>query len=177
MTSTAAALRENCTSCLSERAEVGLGPRLSRLYTEEASEQWKATSGGGRGGKGPAQVEQPSGGCGPDTEPGICVDPIGGCAPGDERVQTVHCLTFDPREEPGALAANAGICAGARVMPFAFRSHAFFRFLSVLALASFVAGPALAKGVLDQDALCEEASAHRGSAQFHYWQRRSASPG
>ncbi len=38
----------------------------------------------------------------------ICVDPIGGCAPGDECVQTVHRLTFDPREEPGALAAHAG---------------------------------------------------------------------
>ncbi len=30
-------LRENRTSRLSERAEVGLRPRLSRLYTEEAS--------------------------------------------------------------------------------------------------------------------------------------------
>ncbi len=86
----------------------GVGPGHS---TEEATEQWKATSGGGRGGKGPAQGEQPSGGRGPDTEPGSRVDPIGGCAPGDERVQTAHRLTFDPREEPGALAAHAGICA------------------------------------------------------------------
>ncbi len=32
--------------------------------------------------------------------------------PPDERVQTVHRLTFDLREEPGALAAHARICAG-----------------------------------------------------------------
>ncbi len=37
---------------------------------------------------------------------------IGGCAPVRMRVQTVCRPTFDPREEPGALAAHAGICAG-----------------------------------------------------------------
>ena len=105
-------MQENCTSRLSERTEEGLRLDLLRLYTEEAFEQWKATSSGGRGGKGPAQGEQPSGGRGPDTEPGICVDPIGGCAPGDERVQPAHRMTFDLREEPGALVALAGICAG-----------------------------------------------------------------
>ena len=80
--------------------------------TEEASEQWEATTGGGCGGKGLAQGEQPSRGRSPDSEPGNCVDPNGGCAPGDERVQTAQPLTFDLREEPGALVAHAGICAG-----------------------------------------------------------------
>ncbi len=42
------------------------------------------------------------------AEPGNCVDPNGGFAPGDERVQTAQRVTFDPREEPGALAAHAG---------------------------------------------------------------------
>src|ERR1700758_1539550 len=37
-------LRENCTSRLSERAEAGRTLHLSRLYTEEATEQGKATS-------------------------------------------------------------------------------------------------------------------------------------
>jgi hypothetical protein len=47
-----------------------------------------------------------------DTEPSCHVDPIGGCAPERTRLQTVRRPTFDPREEPGALAAHAGICAG-----------------------------------------------------------------
>src|SRR5258706_4407791 len=76
-------------------------------------EKRKATSGGGRGGKGLPRGEQPTGGRGSDTEPSYHVDPIGGCAPVRMRVQTVCRPTFDPREEPGALAAHAGICAGA----------------------------------------------------------------
>ena len=47
-----------------------------------------------------------------DTEPSYPVDPIGGCALDRGRVQTVCSPTIDPREEPGALAALAGICAG-----------------------------------------------------------------
>ncbi len=74
-----------------------------------------ATSGGVCGGKGPAQGEQPTGGRSPDTEPGYCVDLAGGCALGEERVQTARRSTFDPREEPGALVAHAGICAGGGV--------------------------------------------------------------
>src|SRR5258707_5783374 len=54
----------------------------------------------------------PTGGRGSDTEPSYHVDPIGGCAPVRMRVQTACRPTFDPREEPGALAAHAGICAG-----------------------------------------------------------------
>src|SRR5258707_2855223 len=51
----------------------------------------------------------PTGGRGSDTEPSYHVDPIGGCAPVRMRVQTACRPTFDPREEPGALAAHAGI--------------------------------------------------------------------
>ena len=40
------------------------------------------------------------------------VDPNAGCASSVERVKTAPRQTFDPREEPGALAAHAGICAG-----------------------------------------------------------------
>ena len=40
------------------------------------------------------------------------VDPNAGCASSAERVKTAPRQTFDPREEPGALAAHAGICAG-----------------------------------------------------------------
>src|SRR4051794_31734668 len=32
-------------------------------------------------------------------------------------------MTFDPREEPGALAAHAGICAGASRNPPPYRDH------------------------------------------------------
>ena len=78
----------------------------------EAIEQWKATSGGGRGGKGLTQGKQPTGGRGSDTEPRCHVDPIGGCAPERMQFQNHVPPTFDPREEPGALAAHAGICAG-----------------------------------------------------------------
>ena len=78
----------------------------------EATEQRKVTSSGGRGGKGLTQGEQPTGGRGSDTEPRYHVDPIAGCAPGRGRVQTACLPTFDLREEPGALAALAGICAG-----------------------------------------------------------------
>src|SRR5882762_9863958 len=56
----------------------------------------EATPGGSRGGKGLTQGEQPLGGRGSDTEPKCRVDPNDGY----------------PREEPGALAAHAGICAG-----------------------------------------------------------------
>jgi hypothetical protein len=37
---------------------------------------------------------------------------------------TVCRLTFDPREEPGALAAHAGICRGAGSNPRPYRDHA-----------------------------------------------------
>jgi hypothetical protein len=67
--------------------------------TVEATEQRKATFGGGRRGKGLTQGEQPTGGRGSDTEPIYHVDPIAGCAPGRGRVQTACLLTFDPREE------------------------------------------------------------------------------
>src|SRR5882762_906900 len=56
----------------------------------------EATPGGSRGGKGLTQGEQPLGGRGSDTEPKCRVDPNDGY----------------PREEPGALAAHVGICAG-----------------------------------------------------------------
>ena len=39
-------------------------------------------------------------------------DPVGGCVSDCLRPQTASPPTFDPREEPGALAAHAGICAG-----------------------------------------------------------------
>jgi hypothetical protein len=39
-------------------------------------------------------------------------DPNAGCALSEERVDNVPRQTFDPKEEPGALAAPAGICAG-----------------------------------------------------------------
>jgi hypothetical protein len=55
------------------------------------------------------QGKQPTGGRGSDTVPSYHVDPIGGCTP--ERMRS-RAPTFDPREEPGALAAHAGICAG-----------------------------------------------------------------
>ena len=69
----------------------------------EAIEQWKATSGGGRGGKGLTRGEQPTGGRGSDTEPRCHVDPIGGCAPERMQFQNHVPPTFDLREEPGAL--------------------------------------------------------------------------
>jgi len=78
----------------------------------EAIEQRKTTSGGGCGGKGLTRGKQLTGGRGSDTEPRYHVDPIGGCAPDRRRVQTACLRTFDLREEPGALAAHAGICAG-----------------------------------------------------------------
>src|SRR5713226_601709 len=56
--------------------------------------------------------EQPTGGRGSDTEPRCHVDPIGGCAPEHMQFQNHVPPTFDLREEPGALAAHAGICAG-----------------------------------------------------------------
>jgi hypothetical protein len=74
-----------------------------------------------KGGQRPAEVvegraspegEQPTSGRGSDAEPSSHVDPIGGCAPDRRRCHTVGQPTFDPREEPGALAAHAGICAG-----------------------------------------------------------------
>ena len=49
---------------------------------------------------------------GSDAEPRCHVDPIGGCAPERMQFQNHVPPTFDPREEPGALAAHAGICAG-----------------------------------------------------------------
>jgi hypothetical protein len=70
------------------------------------------SSGGGRGGKGLTRGEQPTGGRGSDTEPSCHVDPIGGCAPERMQFQNHVPPTFDLREEPGALAAHAGICVG-----------------------------------------------------------------
>ena len=61
--------------------EVGLGHS-----TAEATEQGKTPSCGGRGGKGPAQVERLSAGRGPDSEPGSSVVSIGGCAPGGDQI-------------------------------------------------------------------------------------------
>jgi hypothetical protein len=61
------------------------------------------------GGKGLTPGKQPTGGRGSDTEPSCHVDPIGGCAPDRMRPQTACRPMFDPREEPGALAAHAGI--------------------------------------------------------------------
>jgi hypothetical protein len=55
------------------------------------------------------QGEQPLGGCGSDTEPKYRVDPNNGCASDDERPKSLIITTTDPREEPGALAAHAGI--------------------------------------------------------------------
>ena len=72
----------------------------------------KATSGGGRGGKGLTQGKQPADGRGSDTEPNCPVDPTGGCALDRGRVPTARFPAFGPRKEPGALAAPAGICAG-----------------------------------------------------------------
>src|SRR6202022_3441825 len=86
--------------------------RLLRPDTCEATEQGEATPGGSRGGKGLTQGEQPLGGRGSDTELKCRVDPNDGYAGGDGRAQIVHRTTSDPREEPGALAAHAGICAG-----------------------------------------------------------------
>jgi hypothetical protein len=56
--------------------------------------------------------EQPTGGRGSDSEPRCHVDPIGGRTPERMQFQNHVPPTFDPREEPGALAAHAGICAG-----------------------------------------------------------------
>jgi hypothetical protein len=85
--------------------------RLLRPDTCEATEQEEATPGGSRGGKGLTQGEQPLGGRGSDTEPKYRVDPNNGCRRATN-VTIVHRTTSDPREEPGALAAHAGICAG-----------------------------------------------------------------
>jgi hypothetical protein len=65
-----------------------------------------------RGGKGLTRGKQPTGGRGSDTEPRCHVDPIGGSAPERMQFQNHVPPTFDPREEPGALAAHARICAG-----------------------------------------------------------------
>src|SRR5215470_3535337 len=62
--------------------------RMRSRSTEEAIEQRKAISGGGRGGKGLARGEQPTGGRGSDTEPSYHGDPIGGCALVRMRLQT-----------------------------------------------------------------------------------------
>ena len=55
--------------------------------------------------------KQPTNGRGSDAEPSSHVDPIGGCAPAADGFYP-FASTVDPREEPGALAAHAGICAG-----------------------------------------------------------------
>jgi pimeloyl-ACP methyl ester carboxylesterase len=71
----------------------------------------KAAFCGGRGGKGLNQGKQSAGGRGSDTAPSRHVEPIDGCASDRPRSQAASRPTFDPREEPGALAAHAGICA------------------------------------------------------------------
>src|SRR6266508_5747761 len=70
-------LRENCTSRLSERAEAGRKPHLSRLYSCEAGEQGGAIRYGVGGAKGGDRGE-----CGPakhvlGTEPGKRVTSAG----------------------------------------------------------------------------------------------------
>ena len=67
------------------------------IVTCEATEQWEATLGGGRGGKGLTQGEQPLGGRGSDTEPKCRVDPNNGCASGDEHDYIVHRVTSETR--------------------------------------------------------------------------------
>ena len=87
--------------------------RLLRPDTKEATEQRKATSGGGRGGKGLTQGEQPTGGRGSDTEPSCHVDPIGGCAP--ERMWFHAVRAADVRPEGGARcvsSARRDLCGG-----------------------------------------------------------------
>src|SRR5215468_183160 len=66
-------------------------------------------------GRASPQGEQPTGGRGSDSAPSCQVDPIDGCARSCGRVHTACWPTFDLREEPGALAAHAGICAGCAV--------------------------------------------------------------
>jgi hypothetical protein len=63
-------------------------------------------------GRASPEGNQPTDGRGSDIEPSGHVDPIGGCAPARRRFSNRVRPTFDPREEPGALAAHAGICAG-----------------------------------------------------------------
>src|SRR5215468_8566502 len=86
------------------RARTRAGParegrsRTPSMYADEKSDEvvvprkrsnkGKATSGGGRGGKGLTRGEQPTGGCGSDTEPSYHGDPIGGCALVRMRFQT-----------------------------------------------------------------------------------------
>src|SRR3979490_2527375 len=89
----------------------GAGPRTASQSALRRQTP-KATPGGSRGGKGLTQGEQPLGGRGSDTEPKYRVDPNNGCASDDERPKSLIITTTDPREEPGALAAHAGICAG-----------------------------------------------------------------
>ena len=79
----------------------------------EAIEQWKATSGGGRGGKGLTQGKQPTGGRGSDTEPSYHVVPIGGCAPNRSRPSSR--VPIDVRPEGGARcvsSARRDLCGG-----------------------------------------------------------------
>ena len=64
-------------------------------------------------GKGLTQGKQPTGGRGSDPEPKLPRRSECCCASSAEHVKTAPRQTFDPREEPGALAAHAGICAGA----------------------------------------------------------------
>ena len=63
-------LRENCTSRLSERAEAGRKPHLSRLYTDEVAEQRRTRGSGGDGGKGRGQGQCGPGQHVPDAELG-----------------------------------------------------------------------------------------------------------
>src|SRR6266508_3038407 len=63
-------LRENCTSRLSERAEAGRKPHLSRLYSWEADEQSGLDRRGAGGAKGRGQGECEPAKHAPDAEPG-----------------------------------------------------------------------------------------------------------
>ena len=63
-------MRENCTSRLSERAEAGRKPDLSRLYSDEADEQSRWPGGGIGGAKAGDQGERGSAKHAPDLEPG-----------------------------------------------------------------------------------------------------------
>jgi hypothetical protein len=95
------AARRACTSMRKSDEAILLAKRLNK-GRQLLRKSWTGLT----------QGEQPLGGRGSDTEPKCRVDPNNGCAAGDERDQIVHRTMTDPREEPGALAALAGIWAG-----------------------------------------------------------------
>src|SRR5215470_12058924 len=92
-------------------AREGRSPTPSMHADEKSDEVVVPRKRSNKGRQLPAEVvegraspeEQPTGARGSDTEPRCHVDPIGGCAP--EGMRFTACRpTFDPREEPGALA-------------------------------------------------------------------------